>query len=218
MWAIIKDVKRYIFLAIFISQFAHAKGMIFSLGGGTWSPQDTSKKINSESTLRDFKDARFVRLSHEGLLGERLLYVVSVGANMANATASYEYKGQSSTSSVQSLKSKISMAEARLGFKYNLGSLFYLGAGGLVGDFQIDYDRDSYVSSGADTSNYRASENQNYLGHYYEAGLMLLATNFGVRFGAEVNSVTMQKNMETLSETQPTLNSSKVYMEILWKN
>lgn len=192
--------------------------MIFSLGGGKWDPMETSKEINGNPAFSDFENSKFIRLSHEGLLGRNFLYVVSAGLNMADVKASYEYQGESSTSSVSDLKSSISMAEARLGFKYNLGSLLYLGVGGLMGDFQIDYDRDSYVASGADTANYRASENQNYVGHYYEAGLMLVATNFGVRFGAEYNSATMQKDLETLSETQPTLNSTKVYMEILWKN
>lgn len=192
--------------------------MIFSLGGGKWDPQETTKEINGNSILRDFENARFIRLSHEGLLSSNLLYVVSVGYNAADVNASYELQGESSQSTINELKASISMAEARLGFKYNIGSMLYLGAGGLVGDFQIDYDRDDYVASGEDTANYRASENQNYVGHYYEAGLMFLATNFGFRLGAEYNSATMQKDLDTLSETQPTLNSTKLYIEILWKN
>lgn len=206
-----------IILLIFVTN-VHAKGMIFSLGGGNWTPATTSKKINGESALGDFSESKFIRLSHEGVISANLLYVVSAGFNLTKAMASYEHTGENSTSSVTELESTISMAEARLGFKYNLGSIFYLGAGGILGDFQIDYDRDDYIDSGADTANYKASENQNYVGHYYEAGIMLVAKNFGVRFGAEANSATMQKDLETLSETQPTLNSTKVYMEILWKN
>lgn len=196
----------------------YAKGMIFSLGGGNWTPTNASTNINDESVLRDFSDSKFIRLSHEGLINSNFLYVVSAGFNLSDTIASYEYTGEASTSSVTDLESSISMAEARLGFKYNLGSMFYLGAGGVLGDFQIDFDRDDYVASGANTANYKASENQNYVGHYYEAGIMLIATNFGVRFGGEVNSATMQKDLQTLGDTQPTLNSSKVYMEILWKN
>jgi len=211
-------VRLTIIILFLFSVETHAKGMIFSLGGGNWTPSETSKKINDESALGDFSDSKFIRLSHEGLLGGKFLYVVSAGFNLTKAIASYEYTGESTTSSVSELESTISMAEARLGFKYNLGSMFYLGAGGILGDFQIDYDRDDYVNKGADTANYKASENQNYVGHYYEAGIMLIATNFGVRFGAEANSATIQKDLETLSDSQPTLNSTKVYMEILWKN
>lgn len=192
--------------------------MIFSLGAGNWSPKDSSTKVNNNSALSSFEQAKFVRLSHEGLLGGNFLYVVSAGLNVASAKASFEYEGESSTSTVNELESEISMAEARFGFKYNLGQWFYLGAGILAGDFQIDYDRDSYVASGEDTVNYVASENQNYLGYYSEAGIMLIANNWGVRFGAEMNSATMQKNVETLGQTQPILDSTKVYMEILWKN
>lgn len=193
--------------------------MIFSLGGGKWTPQETAKEINGLKALGDFEDAKFIRLSHEGLLGGKFLYVVSAGLNVSQAKASFEYQGESSTSSINELKSEISMAEARLGFKYNLlGNWLYLGAGGLMGDFQINYDRDDYVASGADTVNYVSSENQNYVGHYYEAGLMFVANSWGVRFGAEMNSATIQKNIETLGNSQPVLDSSKVYMEILWKN
>lgn len=113
-------------LFIFVTN-VHAKGLIFSLGGGNWIPADTSKKINGQSALRNFTDSKFIRLSHEGLLGSKLLYVVSAGFNLSNVMASYEYTGESSTSNVTKLKSTISMAEARLGFKYNLGPLFYLG-------------------------------------------------------------------------------------------
>lgn len=201
-----------IFILLYSSQLL-AKGMIFSLGGGNWSP-----KAKDNSALGHYTDGKFIRIAHEGSMGGSLLYVVSAGMNTANVKSDYEYKGLATTSSVADLKSDISMIEAKLGFKYNLGTMAYLGAGGLVGNFLINYDRDDYVVKGADTANYEVSENSNYVGHYYEAGLMLIASNFGTRIGVEVNSASLQNDMKTLSSTQPVIDSSKVYLEVLWKN
>lgn len=192
--------------------------MIFSLGAGNWAVKDTAKKIGSKSALHDFEQGKFARLTHEGLLGSKLLYVIGIGMNLSDTQAEYQYKGPSSTSSISDLDAEISMVEAKLGVKYNLTQWLYLGAGTLIGDFQISYDRDSYSASGADLVNYTKSENKNYFGHYYEAGVMISSQSFGLRAGAEANSVRLQKDLETIGNTQPVLDSTKFYLEILWKN
>jgi hypothetical protein len=112
------------------------------------------------------------------------------------------------------------MVEVKLGVKYNLGTKLYVGGGALVGDFQITYDRGDYLSAlgGTNAENFNKSENQNYLGHYAEAGFMIASKNFGFRGGAEYNSASLQNDLDTLGGKQPTIDSSKLYIEILWKN
>lgn len=192
--------------------------MIFSLGAGKWEPKDTSVDLNSKAALHDFEQGKFARLTHEGLLGSNFLYVIGFGVNMADVHAQYDYTGKSSNTKITDLDAEISMVEAKIGFKYNVANWLYFGAGTLTGDFQITYDRDSYVASGEDLANYTKSENKNYFGHYYEAGIMLASQNFGLRLGAEANSVTLQKDLDTIGGKQPVIDSSKLYLEILWKN
>jgi hypothetical protein len=212
-------VKLTIILFLFtISYHSYAKGMIFSLGVGNWDVADTSKELNSKKALHDIDQGKFARITHEGLIGSSFLYVVGVGMNTAKTKAQYSYKGLSSTSDIDDLDADLSMVEAKLGFKYNVMQWLYIGAGTLIGDFQITYDRDSYVDSGADLANFTKSENKNYFGHYYEAGVMFSSQSFGIRLGGEVNSITLQKDLETIGNTQPLLDSTKLYLEILWKN
>ena len=207
-----------IFSLLTISLNSMAKGMIFSLAVGKWDVSDTSKELNSKKALHDIEQGKFARITHEGLISSSFLYVVGVGMNTAKTKAQYSYKGLSSTSDIDDLDADLSMVEAKVGFKYNVMQWLYLGAGTLIGDFQINYDRDSYVDSGADLANFTKSENKNYFGHYFEAGVMFSSQSFGVRLGGEINSITLQKDLETIGNTQPLLNSSKLYLEILWKN
>lgn len=200
-----------------------AKGKIFSLGAGLWNPNissSSSEGFNDKDLLRDFKNAKFIRLSHEGLVSKNLLYVVGIGANIAEAKVQYSFDGDSSRTSLEDLSADISLVEARFGGKYNLGQNFYLGLGLLVGDFQITYERDEYLDllGGPNAENFIKSENANYLGHYAEAGFMLASKHIGFRGGVEYNSITLQNSLDTLGESQPILDSSKVYIEILWKN
>jgi opacity protein-like surface antigen len=192
--------------------------MIFSLGVGNWTVSDTSKELNSKKALHDFDQGKFARITHEGSIGSRFLYVVGIGMNATKTSTQYDYTGISTNSKVSDLESDISMVEAKLGLKYNVMQWLYVGTGTLTGDFQISYDRDSYISSGADLANYSKSENQNYFGHYYEAGVMFATNSFGLRVGTEINSIRLQKNLKTIGNTQPVLDSSKLYLEILWKN
>lgn len=206
-------------MSLFIFSYnTHAKGMIFSLGAGNWIVPDTSKELNSKKALHDIEQGKFVRLTHEGLIGSSFLYVVGIGMNTSKTKAQYSYAGLSSTSNIDDLDAELSMVEARIGFKYNVIQWLYIGAGALIGDFQISYDRDSYVDSGADLANFTKSENKNYFGHYYEAGVMFSSQSFGLRLGAEANSITLQKELETIGNTQPVIDSTKLYLEVLWKN
>jgi len=200
-------MKIFFLLFLSVAWSCESWAIAFSLGGGTWSGK-------SQDTINDFYEGKFIRLSNEGSVGGNFLYVVSLGTNLAKVNVDYNYK----QSGAIELPSEISMAEARLGAKYNLGQYFYVGAGAIAGDMQLSYERDDFVALGGDPQFYQTSENQNYLGPYYEAGLMLIATNFGMRLGFEVNSATVQKDFKTLDDTAPTLNSSKVYLEILWKS
>jgi hypothetical protein len=191
----------------FLSWSCESWAIAFSLGGGNWSAKP-------QGAINDFYEGKFARLSHEGSVGGNFLYVVSVGMNLAKLNVDYQYK-QSGT---LKLPSELSLAEARLGAKYLVSRYFYMGAGALLGDYQLSFDRDDYVAAGGDTEYYQTSENQNYLGHYYEAGLMLLSTNFGMRLGVEANSASVQKDLATLGQEATVLNSTKVYVEVLWKN
>ena len=200
-----------------------AKGKIFSLGAGVWNPSissDTSDGFNGEELIHDFENSKFLRLAHEGLLDKSLLYVVSLGVNLSEAKVQYSFEGDSSTTSLEDLEADISMVEIKLGVKYNLGQSFYFGFGALVGDFQITYQRDDYLDAlgGTNAENFVKSENENYLGHYAEVGTMLVSKYFGFRLGVEYNSITLQNDLETLGTKQPILDSSKFYIEIIWKN
>lgn len=205
-------------ILLLISQSVFAAGKVYSLGAGLWSPDDTAKKSGTNSVLSSFSQGKFARLTHEGLMGSNFLYVVGVGANIANVKSEYSYKGQSSTTSLNELEAKVSLVEAKLGLKYLVFEWLYFGGGALVGDFQINYERSNFIEKGGDLANYKESENINYLGHFYEAGIMLASKSFGLRFGAEINSIALQKDVETLGNVQPEINSSKLYLEILWKN
>jgi len=141
-------VKQLIVIPIFIliSNFAMAKGKVYSLGAGTWSVADSSTKLGSNSSLSSFSDGKFARLTHEGLIGSNFLYVIGVGANLSDAKSEYSFKGINTTTTLNELEAKISLVEAKLGLKYQVFEWLYLGAGGLIGDFQINYDRTDYIN------------------------------------------------------------------------
>jgi hypothetical protein len=214
-----RPMKILIILSLF-SFSTFAKGRIFSLGAGLWSPSISLSGFNDQDLIQNVENSKFARLSHEGLMGKNFLYVVGIGLNVAEADVQYSFEGDNSTTNLENLKADISMVEVKLGVKYNLNQYFYLGAGGLVGDFQITYDRDDYLSvlGTSNAENFIKSENQNYLGHYAEAGFMIASQNLGFRGGVEYNSASIQSGLETLGTKQPTLNSSKLYIEVLWKN
>ena len=123
-----------------------AKGKVYSLGAGTWSVADSSTKLGSNSSLSSFSDGKFARLTHEGLIGSNFLYVIGVGANLSDAKSEYSFKGINTTTTLNELEAKISLVEAKLGLKYQVFEWLYLGAGGLIGDFQINYDRTDYIN------------------------------------------------------------------------
>lgn len=192
--------------------------MVYSIAAGSFNLSDTDLEVSDKSILSNFSQGKFARLTHEGLIGSSFLYVVSLGMNTAKTQSQYDYTGVSTRSKVSGVKSDISMVEGRLGAKYLIKQWLYIGGGALIGDLQLNHDRDSYVSLGGNLENYIESENKNYFGHYYEAGIMITGDNLGFRIGAELNSVKLQKNLETLGDVQPELNSTKVYLELLWKN
>ena len=210
---------KLIVLLSLITSSVWANKRIFSLGAGIWSVNDSETEISDEKILRDFSEGRFFRLSHEGLVSKNFLYVIGVGMNLAKAKSRYQYADEAAETNISALDADISMVEAKLGFKYIVKPWLYIGAGALVGDFQISYDRDDYLeeTSGAGRENYRKSENQNYFGYFGDLGIMLASKHWGFRFGAEFNSTQLQKNLETLGDKQPNLTSKKLYIEILWK-
>ena len=213
-------MKLLIVFLFIISHGIYAKGRIYSLGAGLWNPSTQNLGFNGKKTFSDFSESRFARLSHEGLISNKLLYVASIGLNISNTKTQFSYDGDTTKTELADIDAQISMLELRVGMKYNLGQNFYFGGGILLGDFQISFDRSDYVEAtgNTDLENFTKSENQNYLGHYGEAGLMFASKNFGTRLGTEFNSATVQKGLDTLGEKQPTLISSKLYIEILWKN
>ncbi len=207
-----KKMKFLILILLLSCNLLAKSGRIYSLGAGVNSVS------SSDSSIESIGDGSFVRLSHEGLLAKKLLYVVGAGYSQNDLKVNYEYEGTSSTTSLGDFDATSSRIEGRLGLKYNFFHWLYLGGGAIFGDFRLEYDRDDFIRESNVTDNFIKSENKNFFGSYGEVGLMHVYKNIGFRVGAEIAAVTMSDKLETLGDSKPNLSSQKFYIEILWKN
>lgn len=200
-------------LLLLLSSCLYAKtGRIYSLGIGLNSVSSSSKSID------EVENGSFIRLSHEGLIFKKLLYVVGAGFYKNDLKVNYEYEGNSSTTAIDKFDASSSRIEGRLGLKYNMMPWLYFGIGAVVGDYRLEFERDDFVKESSDTENFVKSESKNYFGDYSELGFMHVYKNLGFRAGVEFARISLQEELDTLGDSSPQFSSSKIYVEILWKN
>jgi hypothetical protein len=211
--AVYDNYMKLTLLFILFSSCLYAKsGRIYSLGFGLNGVSSSSNSIDEVAS------GSFIRLSHEGLLAKKLLYVVGAGFAKNDLKVNYNYEGDSSTTAIDKFDASSTRIEGRLGLKYNIVPWFYIGAGAIAGDFQVEYERDDFIEESSATENFVKSENQNYFGSYGELGIMHVYKNLGFRLGTELSNVTISQNLKTLGDSKPVLSDQKFYIEILWKN